>query len=612
VSVSGGWIPAVAVLGWLLMWGAAHAFDIVVTDAGWQERIPGFAAVVVAVTGTAAALVGRRRPALVAPTVLTVTAVLMSGLATWGLHGTRWGFEALSADSAYRSEAAMRYADTVRLADYAYRDLPAYYPPALGWLEGRLAALVGIPGWAAVKPFQLALAAVVPLLAYALWRRVVAPLPAALVVVATSLLTADLQKPDEWLVLACAVPWWLDAFRDVRAADRRPWPPWRHGVIAGLFLLTHTFFLLPLAVATLLGLALDRARRRPLALQIRQGAVLVVVGLIVSAPYWLALAAARLTRPWDDLQLRFSRPGAGTPSWPWPVDIPGVLGLIGVLWLVVTARRDRVSAALGIVLVGGYLTVIGGGALQRLDVGLLTFKADALVVSVQVAAGVLGLVQAIAWAAVRLSRPVGLPVVAGVLLTVVLAAPMAVRFTDEWVTGGSALLAHDTRYPSGAWPEGHVAGGRVASPAFTAASDPPVSVVLDAWHELSGRTDDSSTVVVTTRVDLIATTALHPFVTWKSIYSHPNGQFEERVRLLHEVASCARPSCAATLLRENPYDAVDGLVLNRRGNDLLMPYEVDQFPDRLRREVVVFPAELFRGPNFRVTAVGRVTVIQVL
>ena len=53
-------------------------------------------------------------------------------------------------------------------------------------------------------------------------------------------------------------------------------------------------------------------------------------------------------------------------------------------------------------------------------------------------------------------------------------------------------------------------------------------------------------------------------------------------------------------------------MLNREGNDLLMPYEVDQYPDRLRAEVVAFPAKLFRGPDFRVTAVGRVTIIQVL
>jgi galactan 5-O-arabinofuranosyltransferase len=605
-------LPVIVLLGWLVMWAAARAFTIVATDPVWQDRIPICTAVAVAVTGAAAALVGRRRPAVAAAIVLTVTAVLLSGLATWGLHGTRWGFEGLSADAAYRSEAAMRYADTLRLADYAYRDLPAYYPPALGWIEGRVAALTGIPGWSAVKPLQLILAAVIPLLAYALWRRLVAPLPAALVVLATSLLTADLHKPDEWLVLACAVPWWLDAFRGARAADRQPWSPWRHGVIAGLFLLTHTFFLLPLAVATLLGVALDLARRRPLALPPRQGTVVVLVGLLVSFPYWLGLAVARLTTPSDELQLRFSPSGADTPSWPWPDDPAALLGLVGVLWLMVTARRDRLSAALGLALVAGYLTVIGGEVLQRVDVGLLTFKADALVVTVQVAAGVLALVDITTRWAVRLSHPVAVPQAVGLLLTAALVAPMAVRFADVWATGGPALLAHDTRYPSGAWPEGHTEGGRVAAPAFTGAWDPPVQQVLHAWHDLSGRTDDSSTVLVTTRVDLLATTTLHPFITWKSIYSHPNGQFEDRVRLLRQVASCADSSCAAELLRDNPYDAVDGLVLNRLGDDLLMPYEVDRFPDRLRREEVVFPAELFRGPDFRVTAVGRVTIIQVL
>src|SRR3712207_7238233 len=53
------------------------------------------------------------------------------------------------------------------------------------------------------------------------------------------------------------------------------------------------------------------------------------------------------------------------------------------------------------------------------------------------------------------------------------------------------------------------------------------------------------------------------FVAYKSIYSHPNGRFEDRVALLEEVAACPTSACAARLLRDNDADPVDGLVLQR-------------------------------------------------
>jgi galactan 5-O-arabinofuranosyltransferase len=608
---NGAYLVGAVLVGWLCVWGAADAFNVLVTDPSWQGAIRISTGALVILTGLAVTLVGRRRPAVAAAMTVATTGIFLSGLATWALHGTRWGMAGLRGDSAFRSEAAMRYSDTMALADYAYLDLPAYYPPALGWVEGRLAAVAGIPGWQAVKPVQLVLAAVVPLLAYALWRRLLPPLSAALVVLGTSLLTAHLQKPDEWLVLACAVPWWLDAFRNIRDDSQRRWPPWSHGIVAGLLLLVHTFFFLPLAVATVMGVALDLIRRRPLALPLRQGLLLVAVGLAVSSPYWLGLIMERLGSSSDDLHLRFSFDRAWIPSWPWPDDLAGGLGMAGVVWLVIRARADRMAVGLSLALVAGYVTVMGGAVLEHLDVALLTFKADPFIVSVQAAAGVLGLVDATRHVARRLSRPIAVPTVVGSLLTVLVVSPVALGFVGTWGTGDFALVAHHTRYPSGEWPAGHRREDTVATPAFTIRSDPPVEDVLAAWHDLAGGQDHSATVLVTTRVDLIATTTLHPFVTWKSIYSHPNGQFHDRIDLLQRVAACTDSSCAAGLLRSNPFDVVDGLVLNRRGRDLVMPYEGDNFPGQPRREEVVFPAGLFRPPDFGVRSLGRVRVIEV-
>ncbi len=54
---------------------------------------------------------------------------------------------------------------------------------------------------------------------------------------------------------------------------------------------------------------------------------------------------------------------------------------------------------------------------------------------------------------------------------------------------------------------------------------------------------------------------------------------------------------------------MDGLVLRRDGDSLLLPYMVDAFPDRTRPARVAFPDEVLRGPEFERTELGDVVVI---
>jgi galactan 5-O-arabinofuranosyltransferase len=113
---------------------------------------------------------------------------------------------------------------------------------------------------------------------------------------------------------------------------------------------------------------------------------------------------------------------------------------------------------------------------------------------------------------------------------------------------------------------------------------------------------------VSARADVLATTPAHPFVTWKSIYSHPNGQFARRLEVLRAVARCTTPRCAWSLLRHNELDAVDGLVLNRRGEDLAMTVTTDTFPDAWQSHTLLFDPDLVAAPYFRSRTVDGVVV----
>jgi galactan 5-O-arabinofuranosyltransferase len=170
------------------------------------------------------------------------------------------------------------------------------------------------------------------------------------------------------------------------------------------------------------------------------------------------------------------------------------------------------------------------------------------------------------------------------------------------------------RYPDGSFP----AGGPPADPATTRhpwavsplADEPSTRQVVKAWTALSGHGPDRDTVLLTARADLLATTAAHPFTSWKSIYSHPEGQFDARLQLLRRDSRCDSARCAWLLLRSNRFDSVDGAVLTRTSAGLRLALTTDTFPDAWRVSPVVFDPALFRGPYFERRDVGDVAVIR--
>ena len=620
----------VILAGWAATAWVVDLLDVSVVEAAWRDRIVLVLTVGGALAGAAIALVARRRPRLAAEAGAVAAGLLLGAAGTAALHGTRWGWLGLYADSSFRTQMATRYAETPALVDYGYADLPAYYPPAIGWLQGRLAAVTDLAGWEAVKPVQLLVGVLVPLAAYLLWRPVVGALPASAVAALVTIWTAHPHKPDEWLVLSCLLPWWLLTVRDLRAPGVERWSSWRLGVVLGLLLLVHTYWFLPFGVATLLALAYDAVRARTTPgfeprLPLRRALAIGAVGLAVAAVSWAPAVLARLRLPSDDLQLRYSYGGGNTPTLPSPVEASEAAGWVGLAWLGWAAWRrlrrhdpgDRtaeLAGALGLAL-AGCLATLGLGALaERADVGFLAFKTQDAVITILLAAGVLG---AADWLRRWLARQEGgrsprasrVARLAPVVVAGAAACGAAYHLAEAWVTGPPALLAQTTRYPDGSAPTGDPAQGPYFRTLFVDPSDPSVEEVRAAWRELRPDVPLSDAVLVTSRVDLLATTPVHGFVAYKSIYSHPNGRFADRVALLEEVSDCPTSACAAGLLRDNDFDPVDGLVLHREDESLVLPFMVDDFPDRTEREEVLFPDRVLTGPEFSRLELGRVVVI---
>jgi galactan 5-O-arabinofuranosyltransferase len=625
-------LPVAALAGWALTAWLVALWDVSIAEAAWRHRLVPVLTVVGGLAGAAVALLARRRPGAAADAGAVLAGVLIGGATTAALHGTRWGWGGLYADSAFRTQMATRYAETPGLFDYNYRGLPAYYPPALGWIQGRVAALTDLAGWEAVKPVQLLVGVLVPLAAYLLWRPVTGALPAAAVAALVTVWTAQPHKPDEWLVLACLLPWWLLAVRDIRAPGVARWPAWRLGVVLGLLALVHTYWFLPFGVATVLALAHDAVRRRlpqrrgprpAPRLPLRRALAIGAVGLVVSAVSWAPLVVARLRFPSDSLQLRYSIPGRLDPELPSVFEEAQVAGVVGLAWLAWAAAcrlrgRDLggatwpLAGGLGLAALGCCATLGLGALAEQADIGLLAYKTQDALLVVLLASGVVGAADWLGrWSryAGRTARAAWLPRVTAVVLVGCAAATAAHHLASYWVVGHHALTAQTTRYPDGSVPTGDPARPPFIPTLFVDPADEPVTEVRAAWRSVRPDVPLDEAVLVTSQVDLLATTPVHGFLTFKSIYSHPNGQFEDRVELLEEVADCPTSACAAELLRDNGIDAVDGLVLQRAGNALLLPFMVDDFPNRTVRDDVAFPDRVLTGPEFERIELGRIVVI---
>lgn len=148
------------------------------------------------------------------------------------------------------------------------------------------------------------------------------------------------------------------------------------------------------------------------------------------------------------------------------------------------------------------MVALGLGSLAaRADVGLLAVKTRDAVLTVLLAADVVGVAD-------RLRRLGGgratwsrwVPGVTPVPLVGASAASAAHHFTEVWVTGRPALVAQTTRYPDGSAPTAEPADGPYIGTLLVRPSDPPVERVRQAWRELRPDLQISDALLVTSHV----------------------------------------------------------------------------------------------------------------
>jgi hypothetical protein len=521
------------------------------------------------------------------------------------LSGTPYAPNGLQGDQAFRTEAVTRFADTWNTADFTYKDLPAFYAPAYFWVLGRISDIGGIEPWRMLKLGTTAAAILVPLVAFVLWRRQV-PTRVAALIAGVALVVPNYYEPYSWLVMVAFVPWWMEAVEGTTRPGVRPWHPVTLGLVGSILFLTYYYFFFVGAIALLIGVVLRRTSGRWDTGQLRRLGAVFATMVVGTAVFWVPLivSIARAEHPVSEANRWF----ATAPLPPLPFFEPtltGLVTLIGLAFLILTARTDRLARGLLTLLVATVVWYLVGFPAAAIGAPLLTFRAEPLVPLILTAAGVLGLVRVARYAIGPAGSPSslgGLPrsevgVAAG-LVGVLLILFAARTFMVSAVTDPLMKAAHDERLPDG-----------TATVYSTLGADPDyVSVVSIADAIDSRYAGADHPVVLSTRSDVLAVEPYYGFVQWQVYYSHPAGEFPDRIEFLRQLAGSASPEAFARDSADNRFDSIDAFVLASIDGELVFNFRDDNFPRGAKAGTVAFDRSLFSSSAFELVDFGDIVV----
>ncbi|MEQ3551213.1 arabinofuranosyltransferase [Pseudonocardia nematodicida] len=289
----------------------------------------------------------------------------------------------VSGDQQFRVEFLTRFADSARLADFAYADLPPYYPAAWFWVGGRAAALLGVEAWAFHKAFSIATIAVTAVLAYGLWTLVTTrrrALGAAVATTLAGLATLAAYTPYSWLTAALVPPLAVLGLRLVRRGPRGPWlrTALTAGLVLGCAAVTHTQILV-FASFVLVVIAADGllVRRVPPARLAVTVGVVVAVSVPIALVHWLPYLLASAGEPTYSAGQHFLAESGS--RWPLPMLEPTALGalcLAGTVWIVLRSGRSEVARALAVTVACGYAWYLLSTVVLAAGTTLLAFRIE--------------------------------------------------------------------------------------------------------------------------------------------------------------------------------------------------------------------------------------------
>jgi len=504
--------------------------------------------------------------------------LFFAGLVMLTLRDTSFSFNGVSGDQGLLTAQVTKFASYPGPVDFAYKDLPPFYPPLALFVLGKIAAIFGIEPYRMLKYGLIAMVFVIPFLTLRFWSWM-RPAALSLAAIFSLLLFQEWYKPFEWLALALFVPWWLHFVDGVGAKKGSRHLGWiAVGSLLGAALFStyyYWFFIggLSLLIRFFLRNTPEADGKEKEGVSRISGPLVLTGAAIFSAPYWVPLLVSMWrTGGWVSLQNRYFLDEFNTLPFPFlEFSIPGVLMLAGLVYLVQSFRRNSVSFGLLVLLLAAYAWQILGYAALLLQSPLLTFKARDFVVYVLGLSAALGAVELIA----RLGRNSQLRKESGRLL-----------FAGLVVLGlfyGQVIVSR-------------VTDRTLLAPALKAGY--PQELISIYKEAVSDQTLDRVVLADRGLADLSIYLPVFQFLPWAAVYSHPAGQYYERLDFLQRLSEAESPAWFAAALMNNRYDHIDEIILFPRDGDYVLGYLPDNFPNPSDAEQIVFPHELLDPAYF--------------
>ncbi|MGP5592525.1 galactan 5-O-arabinofuranosyltransferase [Corynebacterium flavescens] len=311
------------------------------------------------------------------------------------LSATRLWLDGVQVDQVFRTQFLTRSADQMGYADMNYEGLPTFYPLGWFWMGGRLAHLLGIPGWEVFQPWSLISIAVAGCILVPIWQRLTGSLPVATAIaLVTTAVTATLGAEEPYsAVIAMGVPAVAVMCAHAFAGS------WASTIGITLYLgISATFYTLftgavALTVVCWLALltAIYRQQWRPIFRTIIIGVGSIAIASIAWGPY--VLAALRASTPLESTAQHYlPQEGTQVPVPFLSFSIIGLLCLIGLVYLMIRLETPEILS-LTCALIGLYLWILASMIVTLIGSTLLGFRLEIAVVLTFATAGILALAE---------------------------------------------------------------------------------------------------------------------------------------------------------------------------------------------------------------------------
>ena len=486
-------------------------------------------------------------------------------------HGTDFGLNGYSGDMAnIYAEICKMMAFNSFFQDFTTKDLSSFYPPLWFATLALYGDLIGIEAYQTYKFGYLLVFLVYPWLLYLSWKRLVGPVEAAVVSIATLFLATKYVDSGihEHMTLALFIPWWLYYFESNGDQSVASWRHYLWGsLVGGLLFMTYYYWFFVAFAALPLTLGWRYYETRSFSCLRREVVhrVTMLLGVAaVSSIYWLPLLVSIYQRGFASAQNVWFFPRHANLTIYWQsISLESVLIFMGVsasvfLWdhfgkarlpllyvgCVVLVLADRVFNL-------NFLTLQSRKIMDFVHVFTIAPFAIALMVAWQKFEGHAGTRRTIA----------GL-VLLGIIVT-------ANGHTELQHRNNQYKVAYSSRVPAEALR------------------------VFDSV-DVRGR------VILTFAYVEACFIPYYTFTPASNMWAHMAGQYQEREQFLELACQLTDPELLAYALGHNRYDTIDFIYLPRDPETGKYRLQLNQvkFNTKMKAKFLDFEVDFEQAPQF--------------